>query len=127
MSKTSKRELEDKQRAVKLLSQYYPMDLHLNALERIKRSKQKKGEDTEVLQKQIDRLYDEIIPLGEQIAKLIDALPEVEKAIIVQTYICGEDQQSIADSLHYSTQHIRRKKQQALKTIGIMLREDERQ
>ena len=127
MSKTSKRELEDKIRADKLLSQYYPMDLHLNALRRIKRSKQKKGEDTEVMQKQIDEVHASTIALSDQIAKLIDGLPEVEKAIIVQTYICGADQQSIADSLHYSTQHIRRMKQKALKTIGIMLREDERQ
>ena len=104
-----------------MLSQYIPMEMHLNALLKVRDKKCEAGEDIAVLNKQIDRTYDKLIDLGDRIALLADELPEVQRDIIVQTYICGESQRSIANSMHYSVQHIRRLKAQALTTIGVII------
>ena len=117
----SNREKRQREIAVNMLSQYIPMEMHLNALRKVRDKKCEAGEDIAVLNKQIDRTYNKLIDLGDRIALLVDELPEVQRDIIVQTYICGESQQSIANSMHYSIQHIRRLKAQALTTIGAII------
>ena len=51
MSKTNKRELEEKQRAtaVSMLSLYIPMEMHLNALQNVRDKKKEAGEEIAVL------------------------------------------------------------------------------
>ena len=122
----SNREKRQREIAVNMLSQYIPMEMHLNALRKARDKKSEAGEDIAVLNKQIDRTYDKLIDLGDRIALLVDALPEVQRDIIVQTYICGESQQSIANSMHYSVQHIKRLKAQALTTIGVIIEHETR-
>ena len=117
----SDREKKQRETAVNMLSQYIPMEMHLNALLKARDKKCEAGEDIAVLNKQIDRTYDKLIDLGDRIALLVDELPEVQRDIIVQTYICGESQQSIGNSMHYSVQHIQRLKAQALTTIGVII------
>lgn len=117
----SNREKRQREIAVNMLSQYIPTEMHLNALRKARDKKSEAGEDIAVLNKQIDRTYDKLIDLGDRIALLVDELPEVQRDIIVRTYIFGENQQSIEKDLNYSVRHIQRLKAQALTTIGIAI------
>lgn len=118
----SNREKRQREIAVNMLSQYIPTEMHLNALRKARDKKREAGEDVTALNKQINRTYDKLIDLGDRIALLVDELPEVQRDIIVRTYICGESQQSIAKDLNYSVRQIRRLKAQALTTAGIIIK-----
>lgn len=118
----SDREKRQRETAVNMLSQYIPMEMHLNALRKARDKKRETGEDVTALNKQIDRAYDKLIDLGDRIALLVDELPEVQRDIIVRTYICGESQRSIAKDLNYSVRQIKRLKAQALTTAGIIIK-----
>ena len=126
MSKTNEREKRQRQIARELLSQYLPLQLNTDALNKIKIEKLEAGEDNSMVCEQLREESDKRHKLLIKIEILLDKaeLSEIQRIIIEQTYYYGKSLEYIAIKLNYSIPHIKRLKAQALEAIGSVIEDD---
>lgn len=126
MSKTNEREKRQRQIARELLSQYLPLQLNTDALNKIKIEKLEAGEDNSMVCEQLREESDKRHNLLIKIEILLDKaeLSEIQRIIIDQTYYYGKSLEYIAIKLNYSIPHIKRLKAQALASIGSVIEDD---
>ena len=126
MSKTNEREKRQRQIARELLSQYLPLQLNTDALNKIKIEKLQAGEDNSMVCEQLREESDKRHKLLIKIEILLDKaeLSEIQRIIIDQTYYYGKSLEYIAIKLNYSIPHIKRLKAQALASIGSVIEDD---